>query len=262
MKWISFLFLFLSASAWSEGSFRLFKKGMTYPAFNLPRDVYVYLPEGYEKKNLSYPVLYMQDGQNLFDPNRAYLGQTWKALSTLNELIAKKLMSPIIVVAIDNTSARMEEYIPEKSGDAYLEFVINQVKPQIDKSFRTKIGPRNTGIMGSSLGGLISLYAGLRERSTFGIVGALSPSIWWNERSIIDRYHASPELPLKIYMDSGSIGGEKPEDVLALTHLLEERHFRHGHNLCVYIQDNADHREYFWAQRLPVALKFLFPPAP
>ena len=262
MKWISFILLFVSVSAWSQGSFRLFKKAITYPAAPHARDVYVYLPEGYGKTNIRYPVLYMQDGQNLFDPHRAYLGQTWRAQSTLNELISKKLMAPIIVVAIDNTQARMDEYIPEKKGNEYLDFVINDLKPQIDQNFRTKTNPLHTGILGSSLGGLISLYAGLRNFETFGLVGALSPSIWWNERSIIDHYRVGSHLPRKIYLDSGNIDGEKPEDVLSLSRVLQEQGFQHAKNLCVYIQDGAAHREYFWAQRLPVALQFLFPYSP
>lgn len=262
MKWLLCFVLFLSFSALAQGEFRLFKKGMTHGSLNYSRDVYVYLPDGYHHQNQSYPVLYMQDGQNLFDPMRAYLGQTWNALATLNELIAKKLIAPVIVVAIDNTPARMDEYIPEKNGDAYLDFIMHGLRPQIDQHYRTMKGPRHTGIMGSSLGGLISLYAGIRESNVFGLVGALSPSIWWNERSILDQYQSSRDLPIKVYLDSGSIGGEKPEDVLALTHLLAARGFRHTHNLLVYIQDGADHREYYWAQRFPVALKFLFPPSP
>jgi predicted alpha/beta superfamily hydrolase len=260
---LSVLILFLfSFPAWAQGTFHLFKKGIIRPSSSFARDVYIYLPAGYEKNNLRYPVLYMQDGQNLFDPSRAFLGQTWKALATLNHLIEKKLIAPIIVVAIDNTPERSDEYIPENQADEYLQFLVNTIKPQVDQTFRTKKSSEFTGIMGSSLGGLVSLYAGLRYTETFSLIGALSPSIWWNERSILNAYEQNSHLPRKVYLDSGTTGGEKPQDVLDLGQILLNRDFRHAENLCIYIQDNADHQEKYWAMRFPVALKFLFPYRP
>lgn len=256
-----YLFLFIlccSFSAWGQGAFHLFQKGIIRADSSHPRDVYVYLPAGYEKSQRRYPVLYMQDGQNLFDPSRAFLGQTWKALGTLNDLIARKIITPLIVVAIDNTPERGDEYIPEHKADDYLDFVIHEIKPKVDQAFRTKLNPEATGILGSSLGGLVSLYAGLRHAQTFGLVGAMSPSIWWNERSMLNRYRQTNDLPLKIYLDSGTIGGEKPQDVMDLRQLLLVRNYQQE-NLFVFIQNGADHQEHYWAMRLPVALKFLFP---
>lgn len=110
----------------------------------------------------------MHDGQNLFDPSRAFLGQTWKAKETLDSLIKKKTIPPIIVVAIDNTSARMNEYVPEKDGIKYLDFISQKLKPMVDKDFQTTKDRNLTGIMGSSLGGLISLQAGMSHFHTFG----------------------------------------------------------------------------------------------
>ena len=260
---LSILILWLfTFPAWAQGTFHLFKKGIIRPSSSHPRDVYVYLPAGYEKNNLRYPVLYMHDGQNLFDPARAFLGQTWKGLATLNYLIKNKLIAPIIVVAIDNTPERSDEYIPENKADEYLNFLVDTIKPQVDQTFRTKKSPEFTGIMGSSLGGLVSLYAGLRYTETFALIGALSPSIWWNERSILEAYEQNLHLPWKVYLDSGTIGGEKPLDVLDLGQILLNRDFRHAENLYIYIQDGADHQEKYWAMRFPVALKFLFPLGP
>ena len=239
------------------GSFKLFKKGISYAQVSQGRDVYVYLPDDYNKNQNRYPVLYMHDGQNLFDPQRGYLGQTWNAQNTLNDLIAKKRIAPLIVVAIDNTSARMEEYIPEKQADAYLDFVIN-LKSEVDRQFKTKSDRTHTAIMGSSLGGLVSLYAGIQHPEIFGRIGALSPSIWWNNRSILDAYHVAPTLPLKIYLDSGTEGGEKPQDVIDLHRELEGRGFQRA-ALYSFIQNGANHSEYYWAMRLPLALQFLFP---
>jgi predicted alpha/beta superfamily hydrolase len=253
------LLFFLTFPVYAKGSFQLYLKGIISPSSQHTRDVYVYLPEGYEKLKRRYPVLYIHDGQNLFDPNRAFQGQTWRVEDSLNNLIKKKLIAPVIVVAIDNTPDRLEEYIFEKRGKEYLYFIKDTLKPQIDYSFRTLKGAESTGILGSSLGGLISLHAGIKLPETFGLVGALSPSIWWNDKSVLTSYKKSPYLPIKVYLDSGTVGGEEPQNVWALGSVLKERDFQRGENLLIYIQENANHSEYWWAHRFPTAIQFLFP---
>lgn len=253
------LLFLLTFQVYAKGSFQLYLRGTTAPSSLHHRDVYVYLPEGYEKSNRRYPVLYMHDGQNLFDPSRAFQGQTWHVEETLNDLIKKKLITPLIVVAIDNTPDRLDEYIFEKRGKGYLNFIKDGLKPQIDQSFRTLRGAESTGILGSSLGGLISLHAGIKLPETFGLVGALSPSIWWNDKAVLKSYEAASYLPLKIYLDSGTVGGEEPQNVWALGSVLKKRDFHLGENLLIYIQENANHSEYWWANRFPVAIQFLFP---
>lgn len=255
---IFYLFILLSLPSWAQGTFKLFHASMTYPGSSYHRQVWVYLPAGYEKSNRRYPVIYMQDGQNLFDPARAYLGQTWRAKSTLDRLIQSKVITPIILVAIDNTPDRMEEYVPGQRGNDYLNFLVHQLKPLIDRNFRTQLAASSTAIMGSSLGGLISLHAGITHSTTFGLIGALSPSIWWKERAILAAYVSSPYLPVKVYLDSGTQGGERPQDVWDLTQLLLERQFQWGQTLSVFIQEGAEHSEYYWAMRFPEALKFFF----
>jgi predicted alpha/beta superfamily hydrolase len=193
------------------------------------------------------------------------LGQTWNAQETLNRLIRNKVIPPLIVVAIDNTSERIHEYTPDFDprrqqggrGGAYLEFIVGEVKPVIDRQFRTRPGRNDTAIMGSSLGGLLSLYAGARYASSFGLVGALSPSIWWNQESIFKLVAERP-LPLRLYLDMGTEGGEIPE----LLGQLSDQYLMAGmtDNLLLNIQPGANHSEKFWAQRFPVALRFLFAP--
>jgi isoamylase len=234
MTILGFILILISSTLWAQGSFTQLHPAMSYPGLK-PREIFIYLPDGYQNSHSRYPVLYMQDGQNLFDPLRAYLGQTWRAQATLNELIAKKVIPPIIVVAIDNTVDRMEEYIPERRGDMYLEFLIKKIKPLVDQNFRTKKEARFTGIMGSSLGGLIALHAGIYYQDTFGLIGALSPSIWWNDRSILKATQHASQLALKYYLDSGTDGGEKPQDVRAMSEVLTSRQYRHGQNLFVLI---------------------------
>jgi predicted alpha/beta superfamily hydrolase len=211
----------------------------------------------------------MHDGQNLFDPSRAFLGQTWNAENTLNQLISQGLMASVIVVAIDNSKLRTYEYTHDQDptenqrgggADNYLALITNDLKLRIDASFRTKKDRSSTGIMGSSLGGLVSLYAGLNYGQTFGRIGALSPSIWWNEQSILQRLRQSKILPCKVYIDSGTAGGEKPGDVSYCSEIFQERGLIKDHNLKTVIQYGALHSEKFWAQRFPLALQFLFPP--
>lgn len=240
------LLALLSTPCFAAGKFHLFMKDFK------GRQVWAYLPDGYEKSNARYPALYVHDGQNLFDPQRAYLGQTWHAEETLNDLISRKLIRPIVVIAIDNTSNRMNDYTPdfdsgEGSGgeaDRYLQLITDDLKPKVDQYIRTN---GVNGLMGSSLGGLVSLYAA--GRYPFTHIAALSPSIWWNNLSIL-KLMRTPE---RLYIDSGTIGGEKPQDVLKLSNNLNM-----GNRLKVVIGEGDNHSEKAWARRLPEALIHLF----
>jgi predicted alpha/beta superfamily hydrolase len=264
------LVFFAGSLSAAPGKFFLYLKSFKTQTLSEPRDVYVYVPGDYSQSGLkTYPVLYMQDGQNLFDPSRAFLGQTWKAEATLNRLISQGLMAPVIVVAIDNTKLRTFEYTPDQDpgedqlgggADDYLNLLTTELKPRIDSTFRTRRERNSTAIMGSSLGGLVSLYAGAAFSQTFGLVGALSPSIWWNQESIINTVLRAPFMPAKVYLDSGDSGGEKPEDVQACAGAFKFRGMVNTVNLKIIIQPGATHSEQFWAERLPLALQFLFPP--
>lgn len=259
------LLMLISLPLWSAPGFHLFYSGFKTSVLPHPRDVYVYLPLGYGKINESYPVLYMHDGQNLFNPARAYMGKTWRMEETLNSLIVHKKIPPMIVVGIDNTPDRLNEYTPHFSsewgkggkGAQYLKLIVEHLHPLIQKKFRIKSGAENTAVMGSSLGGLISLYAGAKYPHVFGLIGAISPSVWWNDKSIMETLGRSP-LPQKVYIDSGTGRGESPEDAIRLSELFAGLGMQHQRNLFLYVQENAEHNEIFWSQRLPVALEFLF----
>ncbi|MBY0517151.1 MAG: hypothetical protein K2P81_09595 [Bacteriovoracaceae bacterium] len=255
MKIFFFILLVtLSSPSWAKGAFKFFTLSTPLSQELKPRKIFVYLPDGYETSGLSYSVLYMHDGQNLYDPTRAFLGQTWRAEETLNSMIEANLISPIIVVGIDNTEDRLKDYTEE----LYLDYMAKELKPLIDQSFRTKAESSSTAIMGSSLGGLISLKASLAYPKVFGLVGALSPSIWWKQREILDQFQSSKIESQKIYIDSGTEGGEAPQDVIDLQRILFSQGYRRGENLFLYIQQGALHQEKFWAQRFPIALRFLF----
>jgi len=263
-KFILLLVLVFSFKAQAlVGEFTLFMKGVSSKSSEFPRDIYVYLPPGYDvASDKRYPVLYMHDGQNLFDPERSTFGNTWKMDETLNDLIEAKLIPPIIVVGIDNTPDRTSEYThsslnPRARGgkaDLYLDFIASELKLVIDQYFPTKPEVKYTALMGSSLGGLVSLYAGAKFNDIFGLIGAMSPSIWWDKKSILEIIKLS-KFPLKVYMDSGMVGGEEPYAALEAAKL----YMKMGPQKFQFILDrDGGHNEKSWARRLPAALIFLF----
>lgn len=164
------------------------------PQLERSRKIWIYLPKNYKESNNKYPVLYMQDGQNLFDDYTSFSGE-WNVDETLDDLI-KSGTPACIVVGIDNGPQRMTEYNPytfEKfgkgEGDKYLEFIVKTLKPYIDRHYNTLKTPQNTLIAGSSMGGLISYYALLKHPDTFGSAGIFSPSFW-----IADKIKALTDL--------------------------------------------------------------------
>jgi predicted alpha/beta superfamily hydrolase len=162
-----------------------------------PRDIVVYIPPGYDSSAASCPVLYLQDGQNLFDPHTAYGGQDWRADVTADDLILRGAIEPLIVVGIYNTGVRrISEYTPTKDprrrkggkGDRYAKMMAQELKPFIDREYHTRRSAGHSGVGGSSLGALVSLEAGLLYPRVFGRLAVLSPSVWWDNRSILGWY--------------------------------------------------------------------------
>jgi predicted alpha/beta superfamily hydrolase len=238
------------------------------------RDIVVYLPPGYEASPESrYPVLYMHDGQNLFDAETAFLGQEWRADETADELIEAGEIEPLIMVGIYNTGAkRIDEYTPtrassgEQGGQAHLysAMIIDEVKPFIDAEYRTLEGPNNTALGGSSLGGLATLYIGLIHPEVFGKLAVLSPSVWWNHGAILSIIHdmAIREPRASIWLDIGTNEGNHParivRDARLLRDLLVRKGWQKGVDLAYFEDPGAFHSESAWAARLPDVLRFLF----
>jgi len=243
------------------------------------RDVWVYLPPGYEHdRQRRYPVVYFHDGQNVFDALTAFAGVEWGADETIERLVAEGAMRPVIAVAVANTPERAQEYSqandPGRGGggsaDLYVKFLAKELKPRIDSEFRTLTGLAHTALVGSSLGGLVSLYGGLAAWEKFGLVGALSPVLEWGDRDIEHRYEHAPmaQLPLKLWVDMGT-REDCAESVDASASVLELRRFRdllvrrgyvEGVSLTTLEADGVLHDEAAWAARLPDVLRFLFPP--
>lgn len=236
-----------------------------------PRDVWVYLPPGYDKATTHYPVLYMHDGNNIFDGSQAFGGHEWQADETAERLIRAGELPPMIIVGAANTSDRMDEYtwVPGQldgktvggAGGRYADFLTKELKPLIDKTYRTKPDRTNTGVLGSSLGGLESFYLGRYDADTYGKIGCMSPSIWWSDRAMLEEV---PKFPrnLKVWLDMGWKEGNSPDEELAnardLEKALEGRGYKQGQDLGYYEDKEGGHNEQAWAYRLPFALKFLF----
>lgn len=240
------------------------------------RDIIVYLPPGYEESPGSrYPVLYLHDGQNLFDAETAFQGQEWEADETADALIHAGLIEPIIMVGIYNSGpTRVDEYTPmrgaygHEGGKAsfYADMIIEELKPFIDAAYRTLPNVGNTGLGGSSLGGLVTLYIGLSHPGIFGKLAVLSPSVWWRNGGILRmiRDNPIPEPRPKIWLDTGTAEGSHPARILRDARLLRDLLCRKGWRLgtdLAYMEDHgAYHCERAWGARLPFALRFLFGP--
>ncbi len=241
------------------------------------RNVWVYYPPSYTENPLArYPVVYMHDGQNLFDPRSAFGGRTWKVAETLNAgidaLDPNAHLPEVLVVGPENTSARIYEYTPTVGddpdytgggGDKYVRFLIEELKPVIDRELRTVPAAAATTLAGSSLGGLISAYAGARRADVFGRIGAFSPSTWWDNRYILGAVKTSPQRPARVYVDSGDSGPSL--DDVANTRQLAQTYRDLGYHdggsaddtLLYVVQAGGQHSEDYWAARLPAALRFL-----
>ncbi|HSD05607.1 alpha/beta hydrolase [Flavobacterium sp.] len=194
---------------------------MEIPQLKTTRKIWLYLPIGYETSNKKYPVIYMHDAQNLFDAKTSFAGE-WNVDEKLDSLKA-----PVIVVGIENGGEkRINELTPyknEKYGggdtDKYLDFIVNTLKPEIDKKYRTKPNAKNTTIMGSSLGGLTSYYAVIKYPEVFGKAGVFSPAFWINRKEINDLTTNSKKIKAKIYFLCGDSEGDDDSMVKDLNHI-------------------------------------------
>jgi predicted alpha/beta superfamily hydrolase len=235
------------------------------------RDITVYLPPGYnDRGDVRYPVLYMQDGQNLFEPERAFIpGQNWRLAEAADEKISARPTRPMIIVGIDNTDSRIDEYTPthdvkRKAGgkaDDYARMIIEELKPVIDAGYRTLNDAPNTALGGSSLGGLAALYIGLTHPAVFGHLAVMSPSVWWDQRAIFSTldHFDSPRRP-RIWLDFGGREGvEGMTDARLLRDRLRMKGWRSEDELRYFEDRRADHSERAWAKRAPDVLEFLFP---
>lgn len=237
------------------------------PQLDNSRDLLISLPGRYSLQESRYPVIYMHDGQNLFDPAMSFSG-SWNVDVAMAALSLGGLEA--IVVGIPNMGhERLAEYSPfdhpeigSGRGDLYLDFLINTVKPLIDKKYLTLPDREHTGIVGSSMGGLISLYAFFRHPEVFGFAGVLSPSLWVTEAATFDFIERAPFFPGKLYLDVGTREGARHVfGAQRMRDLLEAKGYRQGRDLLWVEDEIGHHHEAAWARRFQTALPFLVPPA-
>ncbi len=233
------------------------------PELGNRRDVLVYTPASYARGDRPFPVIYMHDGQNLFDPSTSFAGE-WGVDHALAR--AARRGRRAIVVAIPNMGVdRMKEYSPFHDprhggggGDAYVDFLLHTLKPMIDARYRTRPDRESTGIVGSSLGGLISLYAFFRAPGRFGFAGIMSPALWFAEGGIFPYVKEAPNVRGRIYLDVGmKEGAGTLANARAMRDLLQTKFNEPGRDL-MWVEDKEGmHNEAAWGRRLRTALPFL-----
>ena len=245
---------------------------------NNDRDVLVYLPPGYDAtKSRRYSVLYLHDGQNLFDGATSFIpGQEWRVDETAQRLIAAGKIEPLIIVGINNAGKeRINEYTPAEDAkyklggkaDLYGRMLVEELKPFVDSHYRTKKGSEHAGLGGSSLGGLVSLYLALKYSSVFGRTAVVSPSVWFANKQIVHFVEALQKKPkVRIWMDIGTKEGGTIEeaqqtvnDARLLKETLIKKGWRLGKDLDYFEAEGAKHNEGAWAARVERILTFLFP---
>ena len=236
------------------------------------RTVIVYLPPNYDPEEaIRYPVLYLHDGQNVFDRATSF-GEEWHVDESAQDLISAGEIEPLIIVGIYNTGEhRVDEYTPTpqahqgRGGHAndYGRMLVEELKPFIDTTYKTLPGAASTAMGGSSLGGLLTMHLGLRYPTVFSRLAVLSPSVWWDERVIVREVEALPAwLPIRIWLDAGTAEGvDTLVNARALRDALVAKGWTIGDDLAYLEAQGGEHNEQSWGARVDHVLKFLFPPA-
>lgn len=242
------------------------------------RDVLVWLPPGYDAQpDRRYPVVYFLDGQNVFDGATSFIpGQEWGADETASRLVRSGQLPPCILVAVANTAARMDEYTwAADSGHGggrsgpHQRFLLEELKPFVDRTYRTRPDPAHTGVVGSSLGGLAALDLLLQYPDVVGLAGCVSPAVWWAGNEIVTRVRAGSGHTGRIWLDIGTEEGSASETgarpwldgARALRAALLERGWQEGQGLHYEEIEGGRHNEAAWAARTGRILQFLVPGA-
>jgi predicted alpha/beta superfamily hydrolase len=261
---------------WGRGSVHYHKN---FPSEYLPssRTLAVWVPPGYDLQPLRrFPVLYMHDGQNLFDPETAFAGNPWWADEVAEREIRGGRVQPLIIVGVANTPERLSEYGPQRGGRTgqrdlsreYGRFLVEEVKPFIDANYRTLREAENTGVAGSSMGGLISLHLCKWFPNVFGKCAAMSPSLWWDREYFIQTIHTSPEWlsTCRVWLDMGTREGATEAGMSAMVNRtrrlgaqLIRRGLRRGERFHIELVEDGTHNEASWGSRLDRVLRFLYP---
>ena len=245
--------------------------------FRNTRFLRVWLPPGYDDAQNAgqhYPVLYLNDGQNLFESSTSFTGVEWQVDETADRMIREGLVPPMIIVGIDNTgNDRHREYVPHRSmhpmmlraqGRYYPDFLMREVMPLVERNYRVATGPENTGLGGSSLGALIALYTAIVRPGVIGRLLLESPSLWASNRQTIRESRLVRIWPERIFLAAGTAEAGNSERSRTVVDDLRElaaimrRAVLSEKRLRMVITEGAGHSESAWAERFPEALQFLF----
>ena len=217
------------------------------------RQITVYLPPG--NGHRTYPVLYMQDGQNLFDDERSFARHSWRLHEAADAAIGARTAMPMIIAGVDHAD---DKRIDEYTGDDYGRLLLDEIKPAIEAKYPTR--GETAAIGGSSLGGLVSLRLGLRHPEVFTALAVMSPSVWWNDRVVLREVDAFAGPRPRIWLDVGWREGRKTlDDARLLRDHLHAKGWSDA-DLRYYEDRRGDHSEWAWARRAKMMLEFLFPP--
>jgi predicted alpha/beta superfamily hydrolase len=235
------------------------------PELNRNRQIWIYLPPDYNTSSKNYPVLYMHDGQNLFNANTSFSGE-WEVDESLNALFSDGDYGCIVVGIYNGGAERLNEYSPWVNpqygggqGDEYVDFIVNTLKPYVDIHYRTLPGRQSTGIMGSSMGGLISMYAFSERQDVFSKAGIFSSAFWFADSNSANHTASHPRLGnARVYFLTG---GQEPAyvtqdmdeviDAMGTAGFSDNEHFRK-------VAADGQHSEWFWAREFPDAYVWLF----
>lgn len=246
-------------------------------SFRNTRFLRVWLPPGYEDEENSgrrYPVFYLNDGQNLFEPSTSFTGVEWGVDETADRLIRERVVPPMIIVGIDNAGKdRFREYMPHRSlqpmmlrvqGQRYPNFLTKEVMPFIARNYRVATGPENTGLGGSSLGALISVYTAAVRPGLIGRLLLESPSLWASNRQMIRESREIKRWPERVFLATGTAEAGRADKDRSMVDDVRELGAIFGraglaaNRLRLFIEEGANHHESAWARRFPEALSFLF----
>ena len=262
---LSLLFLFVLYKANAQQS-TASKQVSTFtieaPQLNTSKKIWVYLPKNYTTSTKKYPVIYMHDAQNLFDATTSYIGE-WNIDETLDSINGQ-----VIIIGIEHGGdRRMEELTPYKNekygggkADNYLDFIVNTLKPKVDATYRTKPNANNTGIMGSSLGGLVSFYAAIKYPKVFGKVGCFSPAFWFNRKEMNNLLTQTKEFHTRVYFLSGDNEGDADviTDMKNVEHWVNTKRCECKKMNKEVIVKGGQHNEKLWRENFKKAYLWLF----
>ena len=267
MKFFALLLLLLSTSLTigqnSTASQQVSSFSIDAPQLKSTKNIWVYLPKNYAISDKKYPVIYMHDGQNLFDAKTAAYGE-WNVDETLDSINAQ-----VIVIGIEHgNEKRIDELTPfknEKYGggnaDNYLDFIVNTLKPYVDKNYRTKSNAHNTALFGSSLGGLVSFYGALKYPNVFGKIGCFSPSFWINRNQINTLMENTKTFKTKVYFMCGDREGSDDDmvsDLNKVEYLVNTKRCECKKLNKKVIVKGGQHNEKLWREGFKKAYLWLF----